>query len=386
MSNQTKMNAATKAINILKENGYQAYIVGGAVRDYLLKRETNDIDITTNAKPFEVSRVFSSSKPTGIKYGTVTIYLLDEQIEVTTFRTDGEYLDNRHPSQVIYGDNAYDDVLRRDFTINGLLMDENLKVVDFVDGRADLEKKVIRAIGDPRKRFKEDALRILRAVYFQSKLGFQIEKETRIAMEEQKEDILNISKERVLMELIKTIKGKYFKRALKTLDTTGISKVLPGLEKGVSFFIEAKELPYVDVFFTACFALNGGVPSYYPFSNKHRHMYQTASNLANMHLSFDNNVLFTYGVEMCILANKANFFLGRSKLLTKYIIEDYDKLPLKSDLDLKLRAQEILSLTNKKAGAWLKELQNDLVKMVLDKKIKNTKEELINVLKERGFI
>ena len=386
MSNIDKINAAKLVITELKKNNYEAFIVGGAVRDYILHHDINDIDIATSANPREVTRIFSNTKPTGIKYGTVTVEMSNEKIEVTTFRTDGEYLDNRHPEQVVFGDNAYDDVTRRDFTINGLLMDEDLRIHDYVGGEKDIENKYIKAIGEPNKRFKEDALRILRAVYFQSKLGFQIEKETRNSMEALKGDILKISRERVFAELIKILKGKHVKRAFKTLQTTGIVDCLPGLSKGINYFAESVETPFVDVFFTASFALNGSVPDYYPFSNKHRHMYKTASELANSALDFNSDKLYRYGVELCLLANKANYALGRSKLLKNRIIDTYDKLPIKSELDLALKANEIITLSNKKAGAWLKECQNELVELVINKKIKNDKESLTGYLKEKGII
>lgn len=214
----------------LKKQGYEAYIVGGAVRDYRLRMPINDVDITTNAKPHQVSKIFRTI-PTGIKYGTVTVKFKDEQFEVTTYRIDGEYNDNRHPDQITYSETVIEDVKRRDFTINGLLMNEKQEVIDYVDGEQDLKDKIIRTIGDPYKRFEEDALRMLRAFYFQSKLGFQIEKQTRDAIEALRDKLKNVSMERIVNELIKTIQGPHLKKALKSMVTTKVHEVLPGLKK-----------------------------------------------------------------------------------------------------------------------------------------------------------
>ncbi|MFA5470584.1 MAG: CCA tRNA nucleotidyltransferase [Acholeplasmataceae bacterium] len=366
----------------LKKQGYEAYIVGGAVRDYRLRMPINDVDITTNAKPHQVSKIFRTI-PTGIKYGTVTVKFKDEQFEVTTYRIDGEYNDNRHPDQITYSETVIEDVKRRDFTINGLLMNEKQEVIDYVDGEQDLKDKIIRTIGDPYKRFEEDALRMLRAFYFQSKLGFQIEKQTRDAIEALRDKLKNVSMERIVNELIKTIQGPHLKKALKSMVTTKVHEVLPGLKKGIEHILEMEEMPYVDPFFVICFALNGGiVPQAWTFSNKHRHRYQQAAELANKTTTFDAIHLYTYGLDLCTLANKVNFMLGRSKNLKDFIEKTYHSLPIQSELDLKLRATEMIEITGKKAGAWLKDIQQEMVLKVLNKELKNEKDVLVTYLIE----
>src|SRR5690554_5160335 len=209
------LKSAKNLIRDLKRQGYQAYLVGGIVRDFLMKKKFSDIDITTSAKPFEVMKHFKAV-PSGIKYGTVTILYDNIPFEVTTFRTDGPTSDNRHPDSVVYSNNVNDDVMRRDFTMNGILMDEYQNIYDYVGGQRDIEHKLIRAIGDPNKRFKEDALRMLRAFYFQSKLSFDIEQETKIAIQTHKELIKELAMERVLVELIKILRGPYLKQALQS--------------------------------------------------------------------------------------------------------------------------------------------------------------------------
>jgi tRNA nucleotidyltransferase (CCA-adding enzyme) len=248
-------------IEKLKSNGHEAYYVGGCVRDHLLGLEIRDIDITTSAKPFEVLKLFKS-EPTGLKYGTITVLHEKVNIEVTTYRVDGTYEDFRKPTEVTLTDSKEEDVKRRDFTINGLLMDENYEITDYVGGQEDLQNHIIRAIGNPVERFNEDALRLLRAVYFQTKLGFQIDKDTRDAMKENAHLITHLPNERVLNETLKILSGDYQLMGLKTIETTGLSKYLPGLEKGINFINEnLKDRIFIDSFFVLCFSLHGSVPN-----------------------------------------------------------------------------------------------------------------------------
>jgi tRNA nucleotidyltransferase (CCA-adding enzyme) len=359
----------------LQKAGYEAYIVGGAVRDHILKLPLNDIDITTNAKPYQVAKLFKT-KPTGIKYGTVTVFMQNETFEVTTYRIDGEYKDFRHPDEVVYSDSVIEDVKRRDFRINGLLMNEKEVIIDHVEGLKDIQDKRIRTIGNPDDRFHEDALRMLRAIYFQAKLGFQIDKETRDSISKNKDKLKNIAMERNFNEIIKILKGKYAKRAIKSLATTGIHSILPGLEKGINYMTNLEEVPFVDAFFTLCFALEKEVPKAWPFSNKHRHKYEVAVELINKDTPINDRDLFTYGLDICLLANKVSFLLNRAPNLKTKLENDFNALPLKSELDLKLRGQEIVKLTSKKPGAWLSALQREMVDAILEQKLKNEKETL----------
>ena len=171
-----------KIIGVLQEAGFEAYAVGGCIRDSLLGRTPNDWDITTSAKPMEVKALFSYTIDTGIQHGTVTILLDREGFEVTTYRIDGEYEDGRHPKQVVFTPSLIEDLKRRDFTINAMAYNDSRGLVDAFEGQQDLQKGVIRAVGEPEKRFSEDALRIMRAVRFAAQLGYTIEEETEAAM------------------------------------------------------------------------------------------------------------------------------------------------------------------------------------------------------------
>lgn len=205
-----------KALKYLQESGFEAWLVGGCVRDFLLGKEPKDIDITTSAEPDEMKKVFANFKTidTGIKHGTITVCIENMNLEVTTFRIDGEYKDNRRPDTVKYTENLYEDLSRRDFTINAIAYTPQDGIRDYFGGVNDLRNGVIRGVGDAEIRFAEDALRILRGIRFAAVLGFDIEKETARAMFTQKHLVVKISGERVFNELEKMLCGKAVKTVL----------------------------------------------------------------------------------------------------------------------------------------------------------------------------
>ena len=217
-------------IKKLKENNFQAYIVGGAVRDILMGEKPADFDITTSASPDDVIRLFERTVPTGIKHGTVTVLSEGKSIEVTTFRSELGYSDNRHPDKVSFGVSVETDVLRRDFTVNALLMGENGEVLDLVGGISDIENKIIRTVGEADKRFSEDALRMLRALRFSSVLGFRIEEETTESINENAGLLKNISAERILKELLLLLCGKDAERVLNDYFSV-FEEILDGIKK-----------------------------------------------------------------------------------------------------------------------------------------------------------
>ena len=192
-------------INTLEDAGFEAYAVGGCVRDALLGRKPNDWDITTSAKPEQVKALFRRTVDTGIAHGTVTVLLDKDGFEVTTYRVDGEYEDGRHPKEVSFTASLEEDLKRRDFTINAMAYNSRKGLVDLFEGQKDLENKIIRCVGDPLERFTEDALRIMRAVRFSAQLGFSLEKETRKALLVLAPNLKHVSAERIQVELVKLL-------------------------------------------------------------------------------------------------------------------------------------------------------------------------------------
>jgi tRNA nucleotidyltransferase (CCA-adding enzyme) len=196
-------------ITSLESAGFEAYAVGGCVRDLLLGLSPSDYDIATSATPAEIKAVFERTHDTGIKHGTITVIADDIPVEVTTFRIDGEYSDNRRPDSVTFTRCLRDDLSRRDFTVNAMAYSEKTGLIDLFGGQEDLKSKLIRAVGDPHKRFSEDGLRIMRAVRFAAVYRFSIEPQTALAMEELRHLIRGIAGERIAAELNKAVMGLY---------------------------------------------------------------------------------------------------------------------------------------------------------------------------------
>jgi tRNA nucleotidyltransferase (CCA-adding enzyme) len=212
-------------IDTLEDAGYEAFAVGGCVRDALMGRVPNDWDITTSATPMQVKELFRRTIDTGIKHGTVTIMLGKEGYEVTTYRIDGDYMDGRHPDKVIFTNNLIEDLKRRDFTINAMAYNERVGIVDAFDGINDLENKIIRCVGEATERFTEDALRILRALRFSAQLNFNINEATAVAVKELGKNLGLISKERIQTELDKLITSKCPDR-IKLVHLYGLNKFI----------------------------------------------------------------------------------------------------------------------------------------------------------------
>lgn len=207
-------------IETLQKNGYEAYAVGGCVRDMLNGDTPHDFDITTSAEPEAVISLFKKTVPTGIKHGTVTVIINGVPNEVTTYRTDGEYRDHRRPDSVIFVKSLREDLARRDFTVNAMAYNKRDGLKDFFGGKQDIQNRILRAVGEPERRFYEDALRILRLFRFSSVLGFNIEENTIKAALEYAPTLKNVSAERIYSELLKTVCGKN-PAALKPLTDIG---------------------------------------------------------------------------------------------------------------------------------------------------------------------
>ena len=212
-------------IDTIMEAGYEAYAVGGCIRDSILLREPSDWDITTSASPYQVKELFRRTLDTGIKHGTVTVMLDKEGFEVTTYRIDGEYEDGRHPKEVTFTRNLTEDLKRRDFTINAMAYNEKDGLVDIFGGLEDIRRRTVRCVGNPLERFSEDALRMMRAVRFSAQLGYRIEEETSNAIRVLAPDLKKISAERIQTELVKLLTSPH-PDYLRMAYETGITKVV----------------------------------------------------------------------------------------------------------------------------------------------------------------
>jgi len=220
---------ATNIVKKLRQEGYSAYFAGGCVRDQLMGNTPNDYDIATSARPEQVMRLFSQTVTVGARFGVVLVLMDGQQVEVATFRSDGNYADGRHPDEVTYTDDARLDVLRRDFTINGLLWDPLTEtLLDYVGGREDIRSRVIRTIGDPQHRFQEDRLRLIRAARFSARFGFELETATRDVIQILADQISRVSKERLRDELVKILTEGYASNGIRLLESLRLLRqILP---------------------------------------------------------------------------------------------------------------------------------------------------------------
>jgi tRNA nucleotidyltransferase (CCA-adding enzyme) len=357
----------------LEDHGHEAYFVGGFVRDYLQNQKSLDIDITTDALPDEVEKIFPKTVATGKKYGTVTVFIAKEGFEVTTYRTDGVYLNYRKPEEVHYAKKLEDDLKRRDFTINALAMDARENIVDLFNGRDDLKNGIIRAIGNPDQRFNEDALRMLRAFRFASRLGFKIEKDTLKSIKNNIDKLLILPNERIIPELEETFLSPYNKLAITYMKEANIHKAFPELSAGIDLYKEADQSIDFYEYLALCLYLNKMVlPDYWRFSNNKKSMIQDIVKILDMtsNSNFTSFILYEMGLEKCLKANKISRILFRKDQSQLIISLDKD-LPIKSKSELKINGHDIKKIKEIKDEQIIGKILRELELKVVMKTVEN---------------
>lgn len=367
------------ALNIVKElekNGFSAYIVGGYVRDTLLNIKSNDIDITTNALPDDLNRLFKTIDSTASKYLSCKVMYEGYEFEITTFRTDIEYINHRHPVTKIV-ENLEEDLKRRDFTINALALDSKGKIIDLCDGLLDIKNKLVRVIGDPFKRFDEDVLRIFRGCYLVSKLNFDIEDSTFKGMQASAKYVTYLSDERIFDELTKILKFAHYKKALSYLIKTSVLNYLK-LDKVIEYVINSNVRPSIDDIIAISIYINTGYE--FKAANNKKRLYFDAAFLAKE--GFTNLNLYKYDLDTIILADKIRAFVDNRNTNFDELVKTKLALPISSKKDLKVNANDLIKYINKPQGPWINELLHKIEKAILENKIKNEKSEILNFIKE----
>ena len=373
------IKAGRTVLKILNEAGYEAFFVGGIVRDELLKRAIFDIDITTNATPDKVNALFEKTFATGIQHGTVTVLQDGVTVEVTTYRTEGQYLDSRRPESVMFTNSLEEDLLRRDFTINAMAKDIEGNLFDPFGGLADLKASLIKTVGHPKKRFEEDALRILRGVRFASKLGFDIETSTFAQMKARAPLVQNLSWERILKEIEGIISGKHAPSAIKRLFTADIFLNLEffvALQKYEHRSFEA--IDHIDKLLTLVALEQGNVKQFtstLPISKIQRQMIQKVLQLRSEPQDFKINQ-YKYGVDVMEINHAIDCFYKQT--LTEFKAE---KLPIKHHKDLNIEVKDILETFDKAPGLWVQKCLQMLENGVLLGNVQNTRQQLLEFLK-----
>ena len=376
------LEAGIEVLKLIEFNGYEAYFVGGFVRDFLLGIESNDIDIATNALPTQISNIFKVVN-TGIKYNCVTIEYEGYSFETTTYRLEGNYIDYRHPTYEV-GKVLTDDLKRRDFTINAMAMNKDLEVIDIFSGLNDLKAKIIRTVNEPQKRFTEDALRMLRAAYFSSKLGFEIEHETLVAMKRNGYLIQNLSLDRISWELEKLINSKNYKLGINYLIESNIAPYLGNFKNGVYLIQEKKieNISWLEFLALSYFDNIDDLPLLHLKGNIVSQI-SSAINLAKLvNKNIYNRIhLFEYGESVVLLANKLNVYLKNMKDSSQFIKEEYKKLPIYNLSELTINGNDILENVSIIDKREISVILHNIRDLVLLGKLENNRECILKHIK-----
>lgn len=383
-----KFIKAKPILEKLEEHHFEAYFVGGCVRDLLLDRPIKDIDIATSATPEEVQKIFTKVIPVGIEHGTVIVRHEQESYEVTTFRMDGDYSDNRHPDSVTFIKGIDKDLERRDFTINALAMDKAGTVIDLFEGEKDLERQLIRTVGDGSQRFNEDALRMIRALRFSSQLGFKIHPETLQHMIANKEDIAHIAIERITNEIEKFFAGDYVQLGLENLKKTKIYlelpifknepillQMLPHEMKPLASFAEVIALFH---YLYPKVAIETWTKSW-KCSNKEKNIaFELFKDLSYYKMNgMDDKLIYQ------LQANRFKPFIRLIDLLfhKEVTIEELNKkksaLPIQARGELAINGNDLLALfPERKGGVWIKNIIEAIEEQVITGELTNDYHEI----------
>ena len=372
-------NKFKDAINILKtfnKNGFEAYFVGGCVRDFLLDKDFSDIDITTNALPEQVKNIFPKSIDTGIQHGTVTILVNGESYEVTTFRKEDEYVNHRAPDKVEFVSDLKEDLDRRDFTINAMALDYKGKLFDFHNGEADLKNKIIKTVNDPNERFFEDALRMLRAFRFSSRLGFDIDSNTLVAIKRNAKLIEYVSIERIVNEFRKLLEGKGNINSMQLMLNSMLNSYIPFL-KDIEVIEDFSEYTFCQSLYILSKTNNISFDDLKSLKLSNKELKQI-KEYEKINTDFKNDIqleliLYKYNIE------DVRFICSYFKYEDESEIEKI-KLPITSFNDIDIKSEEIIAFINRKPGPWIKEIIVLLEYEILLNGLVNNKKNILDFL------
>lgn len=382
---------AMPVLQTLENAGFEAYFVGGSVRDVLLHRHVHDVDITTSAYPEEVKQLFDKSIDTGIKHGTVTVLYNNESYEITTFRTESGYQDFRRPDHVTFVQNLDEDLKRRDFTINALAMNTKGEIVDLFNGLDDLEHHIIRAVGDPETRFYEDALRMMRAVRFMSQLEFKLEEKTRQAIKDNHQLLKKISVERIREEFVKMGLGTNSRQAFQVFLDTQLSEDVPdfaGKKELLSIYPKLQFSPTMETNLWALIILLLKMPNerIHGFMRDWKNSNATTEKVERIINLFDlisdhapsDYELFQAGEETLVNTIDVAHILGQP-IASEALIDRYMALPIKQPGELAMDGRFLIQ-RGMRPGAQLGKTLNWIRAMVVAGELENNQEAIEDYL------
>ncbi|MEH7514342.1 CCA tRNA nucleotidyltransferase [Gottfriedia acidiceleris] len=391
---------AKPILDKLIKNGYEAYFVGGCVRDKLLNRTIGDIDIATSALPEEVMSIFPKTVPTGLQHGTVLVIQNGEPYEITTFRTESTYHDYRRPSEVTFVKSIEEDLKRRDFTMNAIAMTTKNEIIDPFNGTIDLYDGLIRCVGEAKERFQEDALRMLRGIRFVSQLDFRLHDETFNAIKSNKHLIENIAIERISVEIEKILLGNSPKKGIELLIQTNLINHLPSLKKHTNQFNELLELPLQslktieEIWALILYICNFDNPEQvlrnWKMSNNRMKQILKVYNLLNeTKIKWSNTKLYQVGLPDAIKYERLQCVIDKidaSEFNEDLLKALYNQLPIYSKSEICITGNDLLEWSQLKGGPWLKEILSEIEFQIVENQLENNqlavKEWFINWLQK----
>lgn len=381
---------AQPVLQKIQAAGFEAYFVGGCVRDVLLHQPIHDVDIATSAYPSEIKELFSRTIDIGIEHGTVLVLWQDEQYEVTTFRTESTYQDFRRPDQVTFVRSLAEDLKRRDFTMNALALAENGTIIDLFNGLSDINQKIVRAVGDANERFHEDALRMMRGLRFISQLDFTMAPDTLAAIEKHSQLLSFISIERIRIEWEKLVLGRARNRALRLFLATNCFLYCPQFEQqieGLQKFIELpeKQLTEVEAAWTLLMdCLDVPERQFVAFFKEWKLSNETIKQIQKTyqglqfrkHFPWNRWMVYTLGAEVVLRVESllAYYNLEQSFVAIEELVQ---LLPIESLKDLQVNGHDLQHTFQKKPGKWLSDTLHFLEKQVVEGAVANQKVELL---------
>lgn len=356
------LDVALKVLEKIEEHGFKAYIVGGFVRDYVLGNPTNDVDICTDATPMDIKLIFDNITLPRMDYGAVRVDIKKHRFDIMTFRKEISYYNNRKPMEVEYIKDLKEDLMRRDFTMNTLCMDKNGNVIDLLDGKEDIENRVINTVGESISRFTEDPLRILRAIRFYTTLNFDLSEEVRLAIKHTKSELSRLSYQRKKDELDKIFCHTNVKRGIDIILELGLDQ---DLELDFTHVVYNTDL----IGIWASIEVNGD----YPFSKNEKDLIDKIREVKKLN-NLDPKVLFKYGLYVNIIAGSLN---GTDR---KLIANKYETMPIRTRDEVNITSNQIMDILNMEPSKKIKEIYEDLINNILCGKVLNNYEDIVDYL------
>ena len=385
MNLEETFKEANTILDTLQKNGFEAYYVGGSVRDYLMDVSIGDIDITTNALPEDIQNIFPRTIDVGVEHGTVIVVINKTPFEVTTYRTETTYSDYRRPDSVSFTTSIKEDLARRDFTMNAVAMDRMFKIYDPYNGQLSIKNKEIVTVGDPYERFNEDALRMLRAIRFVSQLDFKLNESTFNGIVKLASNVQYISVERIVQELKKLYSGVNVSDAKSLLIHSEILKFIPYFNKLNIDDIKKTNVHSLinEIIIQQILNENNHFKNELKLSNDEKNNIKNSLSFYNDLGENESPIILAYNYNEHIILNLKNIISENNFLNQQYlnqiddILLEKSRLTIKSKKDLAVNGNDLMKTLNRHGGPWLKEVLSEIERNVLFNKLDNNYETII---------